>query len=409
MKDGSLFHEGGEGQDQETVDKHQALYEGGFGHGPYHVVVSRAGGPGEYGGGGYGPMQRPTYLAILAWQLGQQCGLKLTHPGIEQAFTFVDYGTRVSGNTAYGGEFTMNNGPIDWDNWKKSTNPGNSHKSGMAYLMYMLSPERKESKAMMKTHLRNVEESYRDMPDGHACPMMGLVWGWAGVYASDDKSLKKKITDYYIAWLNMARCHGSESYVILPGRNYADGSYYRGNIRNHTTGSVAFLYSYSTPRLQLQGGPVAAKPTSSMRPAKKSFARATVTRKARALSKDNRAILDRSLLKGLAKLSDAGALKSIPLVISVTRARVWLKKASADGALTFALVGGSKSVDFKWEKMTDADRAKLAQLVAVLKPESENAQAMAGVYVESQGRVAEADKYFKKAGPEAQAKLEKLF
>jgi len=66
-------------------------------------------------------------------------------------------------------------------------------------------------------------------------------------------ALKKKITDYYKAWINMARCHGSDSYVTLPGRNYADESYYSGNIRNHTTGSIAFLYSFSTPKLRLQG------------------------------------------------------------------------------------------------------------------------------------------------------------
>lgn len=240
-----------EGQDQADVDAHQALYEGGFGHCTYPEVLRRAGG--GYGGGGYGPMQRPTYLAILAWQLGKQCGIPVEHPGLDQAFRFVDYGTRVSGNTAYGGEFTMNNGPVDPVKWKQGTSHGNSHKSGMAYLLYQLSPERPESEKMMAVHLKNIDAAYRDMPDGHACPMMGLVWGWAGVYASDGADLKKKITDYYKAWINMARCHGSDSYVILPGRNYADESYYAGNIRNHTTGSVAFLYSFSTPKLRLQG------------------------------------------------------------------------------------------------------------------------------------------------------------
>lgn len=239
------------GADQATIDEHQALYEGGFGHCPYPEVLRRANG--GYGGGGYGPMQRPTYLAILAWQLGKQCGIEVKHPGLEAAFQFVEYGTYASGNTAYGGEFTMNCGPVDPVKWKKSDHPGNSHKSGMAYLLYKLSPERPESTPKMQLHLKNIDAAYRDMPDGHACPMMGLVWGWAGVYASDDAALKKKITDYYKAWINMARCHGSDSYVILPGRNYADGSYYSGNIRNHTTGSIVFIYSYSTPKLRLQG------------------------------------------------------------------------------------------------------------------------------------------------------------
>ena len=83
--------------------------------------------------------------------------------------------------------------------------------------------------------------------------MMGFTWGLAGVYASDDAKLKKKITDYYKAWFNLARCHGSDSYVILPGRDYADGSYYRRNIRNHTTAAMSFIYSFSTPKLRVQG------------------------------------------------------------------------------------------------------------------------------------------------------------
>jgi len=241
------------GQTQEEVDRHQALYEGGFGHGPYTLIVRRAGGPGKIGGGGYGPMQRPTYLAIMAWQLGKQCGVEIPYEGLEAGFQFVEYGTNMAGLTAYGGEFTMNNGPVDPVRWKASTKNGCSHKSGMAYLLYRLSPERPDAEAKMKLHLSNIDAAYKDMADGHACPMMGLVWGWAGVYASEDKALKKKITNYYKAWINMARCHGSDSYVVLPGRNYADESYYRDNIRNHTTASIAFLYSYSSPKCRVQG------------------------------------------------------------------------------------------------------------------------------------------------------------
>jgi len=241
------------GQTQEQVDRHQALYDGGFGHGPYTLIVRRAGGPGKIGGGGYGPMQRPTYLAIMAWQLGKQCGVEIPYEGVEAGFQFVEYGTNMAGLTAYGGEFTMNNGPVNWERWKASTRNGCSHKSGMAYLLYRLSPERPDAEAKMKLHLSNIDAAYKDMADGHACPLMGLVWGWAGVYASEDKALKKKIIDYHKAWINMARCHGSDSYVVLPGRNYADESYYRDNIRNHTTASIAFLYSYSSPKCRVQG------------------------------------------------------------------------------------------------------------------------------------------------------------
>ena len=232
--------------DQSTIDKHQALYEGGFGHAPYSVIVSR-------GGGGYGPMQWPTCLALMTWQLSKEAGLEVDQEAVDRSFQFLDYGTTNAGKIAYGGEFTLNNGPVDWDRWKSNTRNGASHKSGLGYLVHTLSPERSESKKLAKLHLSNIDAAYKDMPDGHACALMGLTWGWAGTFASDDTKLREKVADYYKAWINMARCHGSDSYVILPARDYADGSYYRGNIRNHTTAAVAFLYSYSTPKLRVQG------------------------------------------------------------------------------------------------------------------------------------------------------------
>lgn len=234
------------GTDQATLDKHQALYEGGFGHAPYSTIVER-------GGGGYGPMQWPTCLALMSWQLAKQCGLEVDQEAVDRSFRFLDHGTTEAGKIAYGGEFTLNNGPVDWERWKANTRHGASHKSGLGYLVHTLSPERPESEELRKLHLTNIDAAFKDMPDGHACALMGLTWGWAGTFASDDEKLKAKVADYYKAWINMARCHGSDSYVVLPARDYADGSYYRGNIRAHTTAAVAFLYSYASPKLRIQG------------------------------------------------------------------------------------------------------------------------------------------------------------
>ena len=232
--------------DQATADKHQARYEGGFGHAPYSVIVKR-------GGGGYGPMQWPTCLALMTWQLADDCGIEVDPYVPERSYRFLDYGTTDAGKVAYGGEFTLNNGVVDSAAWKKKTRNGFSHKSGLAYLVHKLSAEREDSAEYMKLHLSNIDAAYKDMPDGHACGLMGFTWGLAGVYASDDEKLKKKISDYYIAWFNMARCHGSDSYVVLPNRDYADGSYYRKNIRNHTTAAMAFVYSFSNPKLRVHG------------------------------------------------------------------------------------------------------------------------------------------------------------
>lgn len=232
--------------DQAIIDKHQALYEGGFAHAPYPFIVAR-------GGGGYGPMQLTTQFAILSWQLGKMCGLEAQQEGLDAGFKFLENGTTASGWVAYGGEFTLNNGPIDTKEWQAQTKNGFSQKSGLSHLIYQLSPEKKNAAEMMARHAGNIMAAYRDMSDGHACALMGLTWGWAGVTASDNEPLKREVLDYYKAWINLARCHGSDSYVILPARDYADYSYYRKNIRNHTTAAVALLYSFESPNLVVQG------------------------------------------------------------------------------------------------------------------------------------------------------------
>jgi hypothetical protein len=240
--------------DQAIIDKHQALYEGGLGHAPHPFIVAR-------GGGGYGPMQLTTQLAMLSWQLGKMCGLEAQEEGLDAGFQFLENGTTVSGWVAYGGEFTLNNGPVDTKAWQQQTRHGFTQKSGLSHLIYQLSPERPNAKEMMGRHVGNIMAAYRDMSDGHACAMMGLAWGLFGVAASDNETMQREVLDYYKAWINMARCHGSDSYVILPARDYADSSYYRKNIRNHTTASVALLYSFLSPNLRLQGAsPVAATP-----------------------------------------------------------------------------------------------------------------------------------------------------
>jgi hypothetical protein len=64
-----------------------------------------------------------------------------------------------------------------------------------------------------------------------------------------------------------------------------------------------------------------------------------------------------------------------------------------------------KSANVKMEQLKNIDKASLSILIAQLQPESENAKAMAGVYLEAAGQVAAADKYFDKAGESATRKL----
>jgi hypothetical protein len=132
-------------------------------------------------------------------------------------------------------------------------------------------------------------------------------------------------------------------------------------------------------------------------------------RKARKLAPESLVTLNKALLDTLVQLSADGMLKPMPIGLSVTRARVSLKKAGSDGTLTFQVVGGTQTADFKWSDIAPVDRATLSQLVAALKPESGDAQAMAGAFMETIGKIKEADDLFTKAGEESRQKMEKLF
>jgi hypothetical protein len=236
-----------EGESQKLIDEHSQLYAGGFGHGPFiNGSLNK----------GYGPMQPTTILAVIAMQLGKDCGIEVKHEGLKTAFQFMNYGTNDGGNVAYGGEFTLNNGPIDSVRWKSSTQRGNAQKSGMSIIAYNLSPGYEKSVSYLKLHKENIHECFKGMGNGHADGTMAMTWGLLGVGASEDGQLKRKVFDYFKIMFNMNRCHGSENYVALPGRDYADGAYYRDN-RSKVTAMAALLYSFYNPKLQVHGVQVA--------------------------------------------------------------------------------------------------------------------------------------------------------
>ena len=111
----------------------------------------------------------------------------------------------------------------------------------------------------------------------------------------------------------------------------------------------------------------------------------------------------------LVALDERNALTPVPMTISKTSRRVYLTAAEADGTLTFEPVEGEGQATVALAKLPGRDQALLAQLVSHLRPESTDAAAMAGVYLEALGRVEEAEKYYGKAGDVSRRKLEKLF
>jgi len=131
-------------------------------------------------------------------------------------------------------------------------------------------------------------------------------------------------------------------------------------------------------------------------------------RPARPLAPGQADVLNGLVLKALVELTDSGRLTPARVPLSLTRAKVSLVSVEADNTLTFQSDSGKK-VPIAAANLKPVDFANLAVLVEKLKPDSSDAVAVAGVYLESLGRVELADKKYAEAGPESTAKMEKFF
>ncbi len=235
--------EGKPGEDPATLDAHEQLYLGGFGHAPYTPGVGK---------NGYGPMQYTTIFAVIAWQLSERCGVKADPKGVKNALDFMHRGTNAAGYVAYGGEFTLNNGIIDSAAWKKSKDGDNYvGRAGASLIAHKLSPEFPSSLEYVDLNRGYLKKAYKSLPDGHADSNLGILWGILGAGASEDETALRTVLDYHKAWFNMMRGHDG-SFVLLPGRDYADEGYYMAS-RYHPTATMAIALGLSFPKLQIQG------------------------------------------------------------------------------------------------------------------------------------------------------------
>ncbi len=131
-------------------------------------------------------------------------------------------------------------------------------------------------------------------------------------------------------------------------------------------------------------------------------------RPARPLAPGQEDVLNGMLLKALVGLSESGRLPPSRVPLSLTKAKVSLVSVQGDNTLTFAS-GSGKKVTIAAAELKPVDYAYLALLVTKLKPESRDAIAVAGVYLESVGRVDLADEKYEEAGAESTAKMKKFF
>lgn len=230
-------------QDFAKIEAAQQLYDGGFGHSPYVGIAGK---------GGYGPMQYTTILAVTARQLAARCGAPIDPDKLKRSMAFIHRGTNQAGYVAYGGEFTLNNGPVDPVRWKNSTSGDNYvGRVGCAIVAHRLSPEFSDSREYLGKYRSFCKRAFKSMPDGHGDTNLGILWGLMGAAASEDPAVLRAVFDYHKAFFNMARCHDG-SFVVQPGRDYADGGYYRAS-RYHPTATMALGLGLSYPKLLIQG------------------------------------------------------------------------------------------------------------------------------------------------------------
>ncbi|HEY3318995.1 MAG TPA: DUF6288 domain-containing protein [Planctomycetota bacterium] len=232
-----------EKEDFAKVDALQQLYDGGFGHGPYIA---------EVGKNGYGPMQYTTCLAIIGWQLAARCGVEPGPERMKRSLEFNHRCTNAAGAVGYGGEFCLNAGIQDPEKYKKSTGGDNYvGRVGCALIAHKLSPEFADSADYIKKFRGYLKHAFKSLPDGHADSNLGIIWGMLGAGASEDEAAFRAMADYHKAWFNMMRCHDG-SFVLLPGRDYADNGYYMAS-RYHPTGTMALIFGLGNPKLLIQG------------------------------------------------------------------------------------------------------------------------------------------------------------
>jgi hypothetical protein len=221
----------------------EQLYDGGYGHACYT--------PGKPLGG-YGPMQITTALAVTARQLAVRCGIPVNKDRLKRSMDFIDRGTNEQGYVAYGGEFTLNRGPVDANQWKDKTRSENYlGRVGCVIVARRLSPEFPASKELIRLHGSFYSQAFKSMPDGHGDANLAILWTLVGAAASHDPAAMRAVFDYHKAYFNMMRCHDG-SFVLQPGRDYAEKGYYMAS-RYHPTATMAMALGLEHPKLRIEG------------------------------------------------------------------------------------------------------------------------------------------------------------
>ena len=184
---------------------------------------------------GYGTMSITTLMALLAWELAEDCGVRLNQQCVGLAYQCIREHTNKSGYIGY--RFaTGAYSPVG--------------RQGLAIIAHKLAQDkgREEYAARVTAHLA---KSKTRLNDGHGDNVLGILWGLLGIQLSGDKAAIREMFEYNKAFINMARTHDG-SFVAQPGRNAGDKGYYLSS-RIHPTAAMVLVLGMSRPSLRIQG------------------------------------------------------------------------------------------------------------------------------------------------------------
>ena len=184
---------------------------------------------------GYGTMSITTLMALLAWELAEDCGVRLNQQHVDLAFQCVREHTNESGYIGY--RFaTGAYSPVG--------------RQGLAIIAHKLAQDKgtEEYVGRVTAHLT---KSKTRLNDGHGDNVLGILWGLLGIQLSGDSAAIREMFEYNKAFINMARTHDG-SFVAQPGRNTGDKGYYLSS-RIHSTAAMVLVLGMSRPTLRIQG------------------------------------------------------------------------------------------------------------------------------------------------------------
>lgn len=184
---------------------------------------------------GYGTMTITTLMALLSWELAEDCGIPIENFNRDLAYGCVHTHTHESGYMGYRfatGAYT----PVG--------------RQGLAIIVHRVAGRPGPDNYVHRV-TRGMVESKTRLNDGHGDNALAWAWALLGIQLSGDEAAVREVFDYNKAFINMARTHDG-AFVIQPGRNLHEKAYYMSP-RIHPTAAMVLALGAEKGALRIQG------------------------------------------------------------------------------------------------------------------------------------------------------------